>query len=173
MSSPYPPTIFIIIMIITPRRAHRALKYWASLWVPVDVVFVARFPNQIVGFSTKSSYNQRWRRKRENIKTKTTGLISKTKQSTCEVHFLADSSAIIARLTLSNWSEWQCDRYIVAFIGSISSRLRFYLKYRQSGSIFPVAKIIIFKSKHFAILLATFSFLSFQVIKQSVLSTGR
>lgn len=86
---------------------------------------------------------------------------------------LADSFAIIARLTLSNWSEWQCDRYIVAFIGSISSRLRFYLKYRQSGSIFPVANIIIFKSKHFAILLATFSFLSFQVIKQSVLSTGR
>ena len=131
-----------------------------------------RFFNEIVVLASLSC-NQRWRRKRENIKTKMTGLISKTKQSTCEVHFLADSFAIIARLTLSNWSEWQCDRYIVAFIGSISSRLRFYLKYRQSGSIFPVANIIIFKSKHFAILLATFSFLSFQVIKQSVLSTGR
>ena len=35
---------------------------------------------------------------------------------------------------------------IVAFIGSISSRLRFYLKYRQSGSISgPVANIITVK----------------------------
>ena len=112
MSSPYPLTIYIMIMIITPSsyRAHRALKYWASLWLPVDVVFVARFLNQnnsrffneIVVLAT-SSCNQRWREKQENIRTKPTGLISKIKQSAFEVHFLADSFAIIARLTLSNF----------------------------------------------------------------------
>lgn len=99
----------IKVWIVHWHVLHRALKYWASLWLPVDVVFVARFLNQnnsrffneIVVLAT-SSCNQRWREKQENIRTKPTGLISKIKQSAFEVHFLADSFAIIARLTLSN-----------------------------------------------------------------------
>ena len=100
---------FISWLWLLRHRAHRALKYWASLWLPVHVVFVARFLNQnnsrffneIVVLAT-SSCNQRWREK-QNMKTKPTGLISKIKQSAFEVHFLADSFAITARLTLSNF----------------------------------------------------------------------